>query len=182
MAVDLTLILSASAWRAGISGARERMANLPPALRSMARAGVASTRRRFLAGRGPDGVPWQKSKKKTGQTMILSRLLLLSVVDRPPEASSVAWGSNREYAARRQFGFQGEVQISAHTRVVRKIFGRPTKAPIVQNVRAHSQSVNDPARAYLGVSNEDGATFSNILLRYVGQPFTGGETLPGEPA
>jgi phage gpG-like protein len=182
MAVTLKLTLTTQAWRAGVAGVRQRLANLPPALRSIARAGVASTRRRFQAGRGPDGIPWKKSRKKSGQTMILSGLLLRSVSDRPPEANAVEWGSNRAYAALRQFGFKGEVQVSAFTRVVRKIFGRPTKAPVVQNVRAHSRSVDEPARPYLGVSIEDGSTFGNILLRYVAQPLVGGPDLPGETA
>lgn len=182
MSASIRWVFDATRWTAGIGDVRARLGNLPPALRAIARQGVASTRRRFQTGSAPDGTPWKKGKKKTGQTLIVSSLLLRSVVDRPPEANAVEWGSNREYAGVHQFGFTGSVQVPAHTRVVRKIFGRPTKAPVVQSVRAHARKMDIPARPYLGVSNEDGSKFASILLRYVSQPLTGGPGLEGDAA
>jgi len=182
MSASIRWVFDSAKWTAGVGEVRTRLSNLPPALRAIARAGVASTRRRFQTGSAPDGTPWKKGRKKTGQTLIVSSLLLRSVSDRPPEANAVEWGSNRQYAGVHQFGFNGTVQVSAFTRVVRKIFGRPTKAPVVQSVRAHARKMDVPARSYLGVSNEDGSTFANILLRYAAQPLTGGPGIEGGAA
>lgn len=151
---------------AGYAGMRARAGDQRPALRSIARAGVASTRRRFQTGRAPDGTPWKKGKKTSGQTLILSGLLLRSISDRPPTSDSVEWGSNRAYAAIHQTGFDGPSEVSAHTRVVRKIFGRPV-APTTQHVSAHTRHMVMPARPYLGVSDEDRRQFVAIYLRHV---------------
>jgi phage virion morphogenesis protein len=151
----------------GLSLIRTRSQDLRRPLRSIARDGVASTRRRFQTGRAPDGTPWKKGHKTSGQTLILSTLLLRSISDRPPTQTSVEWGSNRSYAAVHQFGFDGQVQVSAHTRVVRQIFGRPLDKPITQNVGSHSRHMVMPARPYLGISAEDRTAFTKIVVRYV---------------
>lgn len=150
----------------GLAGMRLRTADRPPALRAIARAGVSGAKRRFLTGRAPDGTPWKKGKKTSGQTGIESTLLLNSITDQPPTADAVEWGSNRVYAAIFQFGFDGIVGVSQHTRVVRKIFGRPVR-PTTQHVTAHQRHMSQPARPYLGISDEEGETMASILLRWV---------------
>ncbi len=171
--IALSLTLDKDGALSALSAVRERIVNRKPALRSIARAGVASTRRRFQFGRGPDGSAWKKGKKKTGKTLILSTLLLRSISDRPPTEDSVEWGSNRAYAAVHQDGFNGQVQVSSFTRVVRKIFGLVLKVPATQTVRAHSRTANTPARPYLGVNVDDERKFAEILLAHVGQPLGG---------
>lgn len=152
----------------GYAGMQQRAANRAPALRAIARAGVASTRRRFLAGRGPDGTPWKKGRKRSGQTLILSTLLLRSISDRPPSNDAVEWGSNRSYAAVHQVGFDGLVAVSPHTRVVRQIFGRRLASPITQSVAGFFRWMRMPARPFLGVSVQDRVQFTGIFARWVG--------------
>lgn len=173
MAIALNLTLDKDGALAVLGAVRDRLVNRKPALRAIARAGVASTRRRFQYGRAPDGSTWKKGRKTSGKTLILSALLLRSISDRPPTDDSVEWGSNRAYAAVHQDGFNGTVQVRSFTRVVRKLFGLVLKAPVEQTVRAHSRKSNTPARPFLGVNVEDERTFADILLRHVGQPLGG---------
>lgn len=173
MSIALTFRLDYSPWTQGLATSAERARNLPPVLRLISRAGVASTRRRFQTGRDPMGRAWKKGRKASGQTLIDSALLLRSVSDRPPEANAVEWGSNRSYARIHQDGFDGQQEVSAHTRVVKKLFGRPLASPVEQSVRAHSRRMVMPARPYLGVSAQDERTFASIFVRYVAKPLGG---------
>lgn len=166
MALGVSLDIDIASAVSGYASMRARARDQRPALRSIARAGVASTRRRFLTGRGPDGTPWKKGHKTTGQTLILSGLLLRSISDRPPSADAVEWGSNRSYAAIHQAGFDGTVGVSQHSRVVRSIFGRPVQ-PTTQHVTAHQRDMQMPARPYLGISDADRRQFLAIYVRHV---------------
>lgn len=151
----------------GITGARERLADRRPALRAMGRMGVAQTKRRFQTKRAPDGSSWPPNRAKT-ELMIKSGLLVRSITDSPPDETGVAWGSNRVYAAIHQAGFDGPVQVSAHSRVVRSLFGRKV-SPFRQNVGAHTRNMKVPARPYLGVNDADAAEHGEILVRYVAE-------------
>lgn len=164
--VDLTLELDEVAG--GLDGMAGRIAERRPALRAIGQGGVSQTRRRFQLGRAPDGTPWKKGRKKTGQTLIKDAFLVRSIAAQPPSETGVSWGSNRVYAAIHQMGFSGPVQVGAHSRVVRQIFGRPT-TPRRQDVKAHTRQMNMPARPYLGISAQDGVDLSTILLNYIGR-------------
>lgn len=162
MAVTLSLKIDDQAVTSALSEARDRSLNIKPALRSIARAGVASTRRRFQAGRGPDGQAWKKGHKESGQTLIESTLLLRSIVDRPPTEDSVEWGSNRVYAAIHQLGG-----------TIKPVNGKALKFSI-NGAFVTVNSMTMPARPYLGANDEDMAAWAQILLRHVGEPLTEG--------
>lgn len=162
-----SLTIEIDQLRDGLAGLLQRTTERKPALRAIGRAGVAGTRRRFLSGRAPDGTAWKKGRKPTGKTLIAGALLLNSISDQPPTDEAVEWGSNRTYAAVHQFGFDGIVGVSQHSRVVRKIFGRPVNPPVSQHVTAHQRHMKTPPRPYLGISAEDGETMAMILLRWV---------------
>jgi phage gpG-like protein len=161
MTVTALIDLDDDAVLAALAASRARTTHLKPALRSIARAGVASTRRRFQAGRGPDGAAWKKGNKTSGQTLILSGLLLRSISDRPPTDNSVEWGSNRIYAGVHQDGA-----------TIRAKNGKALRFAINGGF-VTVQSVTIPARPYLGNNAEDYAAFSKILLRHVAGPLTG---------
>lgn len=145
-----------------LAGYRERGGDLRPALRSIARAGVASTRRRFLTGTAPDGSPWKKGRKASGQTLIEAGLLLRSIAARPAEAAAVEWGSNRVYAGIHQTG--GTIRPK-NGKVLRfKVAGGFVSA----------KSVTLPARPYLGVSAADAEQFGAIALRHIAGDAAGG--------
>lgn len=151
----------------GLSVIRDRSLNLRKPLRAIARAGVSFARRCFQAERAPDGSAWVKGTKTSGKILFLKGLLLRSISDRPPTANSVEWGSNRVYAAAHQFGFDGQVQVKAHTRVVRQLFGRPVDEPITQHVGSFSRHMRMPARPYLGINAEARERFTSIMTRWL---------------
>jgi len=171
MAITFKLQIDTAATEAYLAGVRARAGDLRPALRAIGRAGVNQTRRRFQAGRGPDGAAWKKSNKPTGQTLIDKGLLLRSISDRPPEANAVEWGSNRSYARVHQLGFNGPVQVPTHVRRFTHIFGRPANG--VATVKAHTRRMKMPARPYLGVNSQDMVQFGHILVRHVGGTLDG---------
>ncbi len=160
MAITLTFRLDDRPARAALEAARSRSQDLTPALRSIGRAGVNQTRRRFQTAQGPDGSPWKKGRKTSGQTLILSDLLLRSISDRPPVGDAVEWGSNRIYAGVHQTGAVIRAKTSKGLRFrVGANKGWVTK-----------QQVTIPARPYLGVNADDAAEFGEILARHVGEP------------
>ena len=155
MAVALTFGFDDLHVTMALSEARSRSVNLKPALRSIGREGVKTTRRRFQNGRGPDGEAWAKGHKATGQTLIEKGLLLRSISDRPPTENSVEWGSNRVYAAIHQTGG-----------TIKPINGKALKFSIGGGFVTVA-SVKMPARPYLGANDQDMAAFADILLRHI---------------
>lgn len=150
--------------RRALAAAAERAQDLRPALRAMGQAGVAQTRKRFVTKRAPDGTPWKRTDKPTGETMIESALLLRSIAAQPPSDTAVEWGSNRVYAAMRQQG--GVIRAKAGGALRFRVGGNGAWV-MVKEVRQH-------ARPYLGVNDQDMAEFGQITLRHVGEPLTGG--------
>lgn len=63
-------------------------------------------------------------------------------------------GTNVEYAAAHEFGFNGTVNVPAHDRVVRKVFGRSVEERVA-NVRAHARKMNLRERPFLGPGVQD---------------------------
>lgn len=161
MSLTLRFSLDETGVRPQLRAARERGQDLRPAWRAVGRAGVAQTRRRFLNGVGPDGSPWKKGRKPSGQTLIDQGLLLRSISARNATQDGVEWGSNRVYAAIHQTG--GVI--------------RPVRAGMLRFKVAggfiSAKKVRIPARPYLGVNAENMTAFSQILLRHVGGPLTG---------
>ena len=156
--VALRFSLEDASARAELKAARSRGVDLRPGWRAVGQAGVAQTRRRFLSGVGPDGSPWKKGRKPTGQTLIESGLLLRSIGVRNASQGGVEWGSNRVYAAIHQFG--GTI--------------RPVKAKALRFKVAGgfvvATAVRIPARPYLGVNVQDLEAFAKLLLRHIAGP------------
>lgn len=146
-----------------LAAARSRAMDLRPALRAMGQAGVTQTRRRFITKRAPDGSSWKPTRKIGGTTMIDQGLLLRSLSARPPTQDAIEWGSNRVYAAQRQFGGTIRAKNGGYLRFRASGGGWVFKREVTQ-----------PGRAYLGLNREDEAQMEAILLRHVGEPLTGG--------
>lgn len=98
---------------------------------------VFSTQQRFETGRGPDGAPWKPSIRalaEGGQTLVDQAFLLQSITH-VPSSDRVVVGSNKIYAAIHQEG------------------GRAGR----------NQSVELPARPYLGISPTDDLEIGRIV-------------------
>lgn len=161
MSAVLRFTLDDADLRARLAAAQENATDLRPGLRGVGRAGVGQTRRRFLNGRDPEGRPWKKGRKKTGQTLIASGLLLRSIHSPEPEPNAVEWGSNRIYAGVHQDGATIRPRTAKALRF--RVEGRWVSV----------QKVDIPKRAYLGVNPENAAEFTEIMLGHVGGPLTG---------
>lgn len=53
------------------------------------------------------------------------------------------------YAAFWEYGYRGNVQISAHNRMINQAFGKPLAQARIARIRAHSRFVSQEAKPYL---------------------------------
>lgn len=157
MSATFTLHLDDAAAQAAFEQMRLRGLDLRPALRAIGRASVAQTRRRFLAGRAPDGSAWKPGYKTRGKTLIGKGLLLRSITATEPTATSVDVGSNRIYAGVHQRGAVIKAKTAGGLRF--RVGGNGGWV-----IR---RQVTIPARPYLGASEQDRVEFREILTRYL---------------
>lgn len=114
-----------------------RAGNFEPMLDDIGGYLVFSTQQRFETGRGPDGAPWKPSIRalaQGGQTLVDQAFLVQSITHNAG-SDRVVVGSNLIYAAIHQEGGKA---------------GR-------------NQSVDLPARPYLGISPEDDLEIGRIV-------------------
>jgi phage gpG-like protein len=163
--------------RAALGELLRRVQDPTPALRDIGEYLVASTRRRFAAGRAPDGTPWAPNSPvtvmqylarfdssfrrrgggltKAGAARAAAKRPLIGETRRLSSEiayrlipGGVAVGSSLEYAAVQQFGAR------------RGEFGRTRRgAPIPWG--------DIPARPFLGVSRVDRVAILDILAGYL---------------
>lgn len=137
---------------------------------------VESQTRRRLADekKSPEGIPWaplspgyeaRKKAKSSGGLLEMEGLLINSIA-MEVNGRRVRVGSAREYAATHQFGDDREITVPAHTRVVKKVFGKTLAQPLTVNVSAHKLKRNIPARPFLGIGPGDEAEISEALNDY----------------
>lgn len=135
------------------------------ALRDIATYGENSTRERFRLQIGPDGNRWKPSLRaqlRGGKTLTKSGHLGDSITRRSGR-SFAEWGTNRVYGPTMQLGFEGTVQVPAHTRVITSAFGKKLKAPVSVAVGAYTLRQKIVARPYLGVNDENAADILDLL-------------------
>lgn len=107
--------------------------------------GVSSTQQRFLDEKGPDGTPWEQSRraKKTGGKTLRDKGHLVGSLTGAATTSTAAWGTNKIQAAIHQFG--GII--------------RPKRAKALAfagiNGLVVTKKVTMPARPYLGINQQD---------------------------
>ena len=58
-------------------------------------------------------------------------------------------GTNLEYAAFHEYGFQGTQNVKEHLRTIKQAFGKPLKSPKKITVSAHARQVNYPEHSFL---------------------------------
>ncbi|OGS90856.1 MAG: hypothetical protein A2Z95_06215 [Gallionellales bacterium GWA2_60_18] len=154
------------------SGIRAKLAALiamgqdpSEAMRDIATYGENSTRERFRMQIGPDGNRWKPSLRAQlngGKTLTKDGHLSGSITRRSGR-SFAEWGTNRVYGPAMQLGFEGTVQVPAHTRVISSAFGKKLKAPVSVAVGAYTLRQKIVARPYLGVNDENAADILDLL-------------------
>jgi phage virion morphogenesis protein len=158
VSVALTASFDDAPALAAIAAVRARGEDLRPMWQAIGRAGVASTKRRFQSGRGPDGQTWKKGRKAQGKTLIASGLLLRSLTEHADQ-TGVEWGSNRIYAGVHQSGA-----------VILPKNGKALRFKIAGGRFVTVKKVTIPARPYLGINAADRAAFIAIAQRHAGAP------------
>lgn len=157
--VKVGITVDAAAPVAALEAARDRAADLRPALRTIGRLGVSQTVRRFQGGVDPSGKKWAKGRKAGGQTLIAKGLLLRSNHASEPEDNAVEWGSNLRYARIHQLG---------GTIIPKTPGGRLTFK--VGGGWISVKKVTIPARPYLGVNDENARAFGEVLIQHITGP------------
>ncbi|BCB26473.1 hypothetical protein SKTS_13590 [Sulfurimicrobium lacus] len=139
--------------------------NPSDAMRDIATYGENSTRERFKLQIDPDGNRWKPSLRvqlRGGRTLTKDGHLGNSITSR--SSKDVAeWGSNREYAAIHQIGFDGQIKIPAHQREISTVFGKKLKSKMTVNVSGYTLRQRIVARAYLGTNAENAADILDLI-------------------
>lgn len=100
-----------------------------------------------------------KTDKLSGQALhvrtgTLRRSINFKVVDTPVRIGATV-GTNVEYAAAHEYGFQGPVTVKAHLRQMSMAFGKPVANPREIAVRSFVRQVNLPERSFLRSALQD---------------------------
>lgn len=135
------------------------------ALRDIATLGKNSTRERFHMQISPDGARWKPSLRvrlRGGKTLTKDGHLSGSITSRSGR-SFAEWGTNRVYGPAMQLGFDGSVNVPAHTRVITSAFGHKLRFGVAVNVGAYTLRQKIVARPYLGVNDENAADILDLL-------------------
>lgn len=119
--------------------------DLTPVMEDIGGALVASTKFRFETGKGPDHVPWKKSRRalEEGGKTLVERGLLRDSIHAEASASQVLVGTNDRRAAAHQFG----------AIIVPK--NAPALSFKIGKQWVHVQRVVLPAREFLGLDFGD---------------------------
>ncbi len=152
----------------------EKTENTRPAMVAIAETMLESVHENFEVGGRPAWRPLSEERiEQRSKTRVVNgvkykkswpgRILiefgtqggLLGTISRRATNDSAIVGSNSEYAAKHQFGFSETENVSGYTRVD----GR--------QVKAHTRSVNFPARPFLVAQQEDINEAEAILLRHL---------------
>jgi phage virion morphogenesis protein len=132
--------------------------NPAEAMRDIATYGAASTRERFKLQIDPDGNRWKPSLRvqlRGGLTLTKDGHLGNSITSRSSRAVA-EWGSNRVYAGIQHFG--GVIKPKA---------GGSLRFRLASGAFVTAKEVTLPARAYIGVNDENGADILDLLQHRV---------------
>ena len=107
-------------------------------------------RQQFRTSSDPYGKAWKPISNRSGQPLRDTGRLRSSMtyaVD--SDGSAVEIGTNTVYARMQSLGYTGSVNVSAHDRLIKSVFGRTLPSAIRVRVSAHTRKMNVPGRAIL---------------------------------
>ena len=152
-----TQLLGADRTGAAFAELLLRGGNMHPVMDEIGNYGVDSTRARIDQGVGPDGQRWKESHRardEGGQTLRMDGHLydgMTHIVT----TMTAEWGSNMIYAGVQQNGAHIEAKSAGALRFR------------IGNRWATKQSVDIPARPFLGFNDTDGDEVEAILFSYL---------------
>lgn len=161
--------------------------DMTPAMKSFGRVLKTGAQLRFRQGKSPDGKPWEKSRRSSGeggQTMSITRRLRNSITYRASH-DSVEIGTNVAYAAIHQFGGIIRAKNGPFLAIPITPQARAAGSPrnmqnlvFVQSLKGQfmlldkdsgtvhyllRKQVKIPARPYLGASDEDRTELLRVM-------------------
>jgi phage gpG-like protein len=152
------------------ASARQKFLNdLGKAAQTYAMDSVARIKDTYLSGPRP---------RNLGVVSGRLRSSITKEVTTDGESFTITEGSNVSYAAIHELGFSGSVQVPAHQRVVKKVFGRTVPGGVrnVSWVGAHSMKMNMPARPFLNPGMRDALpAFEGMIQKALLDVVIGGE-------
>jgi phage virion morphogenesis protein len=142
------------------------LADFEPAMEQIAERMEDQVAARFDAGKGPDGAPWQPSRRvleEGGEKTLIDTRALLSSITRDHDSFSAVVGTNIHYAAIHQAGGTIRPRAGSGKRALKTPFGP----------RA---SVTMPARPFLGFGVDDARDINDIIADHLRSAFGGGRS------
>lgn len=167
-----------------LKGSEELFANPNPLLQMIAEELYRVARVSFERQGAPDGTPWRplsaryakwKSKRFPGRGILRLRGQLIRSLKRGIEGRT-AWVSEGPlaHAAVHQYGFDGTVTVPAHTRQIKRAFGRKLKGgPKAIQVRAYSRHMRIPARPTMGFPLDSQERVAQDIRDLITAPYEG---------
>lgn len=143
-----------------IKGYLARLSNLTPAMKVIGSIVRTSVVKNFEVGGRP--AKWEKSKKKTGMTLINRRLLMNSINFKAHQDRAEV-GTNLIYAAIHQLG--GQTAARTIRPVHKKALFWPGAMHPVKSVNHPGSRI--PARPFLVVQDEDWTEIRAAVMDYV---------------
>lgn len=129
------------------------MANSPEIARKIAKVLWDNTLERFRSEKDPEGNAWKPTKR--GGNILVKTSHLRDFIVSDSDETEVVIGTNTKYAAIHQFG--GEIKAKTQKYLRFK----------VGNNWISKESVNIPARPYLGISGKDEEDISLIFGKMI---------------
>jgi phage gpG-like protein len=106
-------------------------------------------------------VDYVKSSKLSGQVLCNRtshlRDSIHSEMQEDGDRISATVGTNVEYGAIHEYGYDGPESVKAHMRRITEAFGRPLKFPVWASVRPFTRTMHMPERSFLRSSLEEKA-------------------------
>ena len=148
-----------------LRGLADRAGKLVPALDEIGKRLVTSVVHRFETETGPGGVSWKKSRRASeekGQTLSDTGRLRSSITHRA-DTRGLTVGTNVVYAAIHQFGGKTPPR-TIRPRRKKALFWPGARHPVAS---VNHPGSNIPARAFLGIDNDDRAMIRRVLHRHL---------------
>lgn len=139
-------------------------------LHSLGAVVESQTRRRIADEKTSPGgepwAPWSESYAKTrhgNQSLLQGDGDLLDSIQFYVSGNKVYIGTPLIHGGVHQNGFDGAVQVSAHTRLITQAFGKALKYPVYQSVKAFTRMMSIPQREYLGLSDDNQSEIYTVI-------------------
>lgn len=123
----------------------EKLVRMEPEIEKSLLATITRLSIKLQAKVMEDKLSGQVLKTKTGTL----RRSITYKINQTQESISGTVGTNVSYGLTHEFGFHGTVNVKAHLRTIKQVYGRPLPAPKQILIGEHSRMMNLPAKSFL---------------------------------